>query len=772
MIINAALLKKLIKCPTNLAQITNEKICEVANFLKTPFKKINNLVSGKVISSIAHPNSDHLHITKVDVGDEVLQIVCGAPNVDSGQYVIVAKDGAKLSDDFIIKPVKLRGVESNGMICALDEIGLGSLNFTNESGIFNFPQAVPLGKDIYNLLELDDFLIELEPTNNRTDLFSYLGYARDIASATKLKLNLKKYDYPLSNIKNPYTLSSEVNEVQFYEARYFDSLEVAPSPLWMQIILKLNNIDPINNIVDITNYIMLKYGTPMHAFDTNLISDNKIILRYSQNNEQITTLDKTKVCLTSKEVVISDLEKGLALGGIIGFDNARINNNTTSVLLESAIFDKTYIQNISQKLNISTDASKLYQRGVSKENLLLAIDEACFLITKLAKGRLSKNILKIKANYPSKNKIKITLSDINLLLGTNLKLKDIDNVFKYTPFEYIIHDEEFNFTIPDHRPDIVIKEQLINEFARLYGLNNLATTPKEFISKSCELETNIVFNKLKTKLAMLGLYEVRTYSLVNTSSSNNALELMESLKSGRKYMRENLLSSLLEVYNYNIDHSQTKGSFFEISDIYTKDNKTTKLAILLTTPLNTTSWLNPKNKELNFFTLKGVLDYIISLFNLEYELIKTNKEIFHPNYQAKIITNNDAIGQIGAILNNNELVYYLELDLIYLITNKAKNPIYIPFSRYPQMRRDIAMEIKKDYSYKEIKKIIIEAGGKYLKDVRLFDIYDKLSNSDYYSLAISLYFESDEETLNSDYINNLTTNIKVLLTKHFHASYR
>lgn len=772
MIINLSLLKKLIKYPEDIVSLTNEKICEIAEVKQTPYKKINNLVTGKVLTCEDHPNSDHLHITTVDIKSEVLQIVCGAPNVKAGQYVIVATEGAKLAEDFIIKPVKLRGIDSNGMICALDEIGLDDLNFTKETGIFTFPTAVPLGEDIYQVLELDNMLIELEPTSNRADLFSYLGYAKDLAAAANSKLKPINFDYKIANIKNPYSLSCEASEVQFYEARYFDSLIIKASPLWMQIILKLNGIDPINNVVDITNYIMLKYGTPLHAFDTNLISDNKLVIRYSKNNEQAITLDQTKLSLTSKEVVISDLEKGLALAGIIGFDNARINANTSSILLESAIFDKTYVQNISKKLNIATDASRLYQKGVSKEHLLLAINEAIFLLEKYANARLSKQVLKAKAKYPANKKIKLSLFELNNLLGSKYDTKVVAKIFSQLNFPYTLKDDNFMVEIPDYRPDIVIKEQLINDFARIMGLNNLVikgidnpTTPKE-------LPENIIINKLTEKLANLGLYETKTYSLVNNEETKEQLVLLEGLKSGRKFMRYNLYPSLIDVYNYNVNHNLVKANFFEISDIYLKDFSTTKLSILLASPLNKISWLNPKQKELNFFTIKGVLDYITSLFNLEYQINKTSNPLFHPNYQGAIVINNTNVGIIASILENNEQIYILELDLSYLIKHKLANPEYKEFSKFPQIKRDIAMEIKKEFKYTEIKETIIEAAGSLLKDIKIFDVYDKLANKDFYSLAISLYFESIDETLNGDMINNLVTKIKMVLTAKFHTSYR
>lgn len=761
-------LDKLIKVK-NIEQVTLEKIAEVASVSLLVENKINNLVVGKVITCVDHPQSDHLHITTVDTGKETLQIVCGASNVKAGQTVIVALEGAKLAPDFTIKPVKLRGVESNGMICALDEIGLARFGDSNQKGIYVFEKAVKPGTDIYTALGLDDTIIDLDLTTNRGDLFSYLGYAIDLGAATNKQVNLPNFNLKHAKVLNPFSLSVESDLCHFYEGRYFSGISVKQSPQWLKNFLVIHDIKPLNNIVDITNYILIKYGCPLHAFDADKLSGHKIVVKQG-TNQTVTTLANQEVKLTSDELVIADGEKSVALAGIIGLDNSKITNDTENVFLESAIFNREYIARSSSKLGISTDASEYYKRGVSQEILNLAVKECIYLIENLAGGKVSSKVLKHKKSYPLTKKIKISSDKINRYLGTSFTNETVINIFNQLGFTTKEEQNAILVIVPERRFDCNITEDLIEEFARIYGFNNLKGTPSKLDIIAKPNKELTFSNKIRSLLLGLGLNETVSYSLMSRDEAqsfckdNELYTLPVPLKSGMDTMRPSIIPSLVKIDEYNKNHFQEGSLIFEISNVYTRNKESLNLAVLLSKPLSNTSFLNQTAPRLSFFTIKGILDYIMNKLNYSYNLVPLSSTNYHPFLQGKINVNEVEVGIIAQLNSAHDTPStVLELNLSELLNSyRPQDPVFKPFSKYPSMVRDISFIVSKDTSYPELINFIKQNLPSQLETVELFDCFMLPDDNNSYSLSLKLKF--------TDYAGKLTNEETIKLIEHLKES--
>ncbi|MDL2292446.1 phenylalanine--tRNA ligase subunit beta [Acholeplasma sp. OttesenSCG-928-E16] len=780
------LLKNFIDIPDDIDKLTNQYITEVEDYF-LPFE-INNLVIGHVLECQDHPNSDHLHITKVDVKDEILDIVCGAPNVKKGQFVIVAKEGAKLSDDFIIKKSTIRGVESNGMICSLKELGFDLKNIPLKylDGIYYFEEDMSdfLGLDALEVLNIDGFVMELGITPNRSDLLSYLGYAYDLAAVTNKMVDLPKPKITESNVNNPLSIEIKTDGCKVYYGRHFTNIKVKESPWWLKSVLILNDIRPINNVVDISNYVLLEYGTPLHMFDAKKVKTNKIVVKDGFSNLEVVTLDEQRKVLKEEDIVVTDGVNPIAIGGVMGLLNTVIDESTTEVILEAAYFDKKRVKDTSKRLNLKSDSSLRFEKGIDIKRIKLALERASELLVTLADASVSKGVIKAGSDELKETKIKIKNDYFTKKLGTKIDENTLDDIFKRLNYSIKKENDFYILTLPSYRSDLLIDADILEEVSRLYGYDKL--NKKELLSSSKGTLTKRQkdIRRLRHFLANNGLNETINYTLIKESdvqkfqSIGEVLKIMQPLTEDRNALRQSLVNGLIETLNYNQSRKIKDCSLFEIGNCYAYNKEELKLGILLSG-----SYLSRKLESVSidasFYLLKGLLDKIAFEFNIDYKLEKSNSiSALHPNKQAHIIYNGETIGFIGC-LHPNELSRYDILDSVVLEINLdkilgANNEVkYQPVSKYPSIERDIAFIVLEESDLSAIEAMIRQTTKKYLVGLEIFDVYrdDKVGENKK-SLAYSLTFNDSSKTLESSDIDKLMKSVANRLEHEFKAVIR
>ena len=778
MIITTNQLKRYLNIPQDIEVITNQNICETASY--KPSSTATNIVVGLVETCVPHPNSDHLSITTVNVGKkEILQIVCGAPNVAAGQYVIVAKVGAILPGGFEIKESAIRGIESSGMICSLQELGFEITPEKYQNGIFYFPKPKPLGQDGLVALNYDDHILELDLTPNRSDLLSVIGYAYDLAAMTNQLIQLPKYEIKEVFIKNPLVVDITTNGCYEYNARVIE-VEIEESPWWMQAELLKRGIKPINNVVDISNIVLFEYGTPLHMFDADTFGSNQVLIRDAYKDEEIITLDGEKHRLEQGDVVITNGQKPVALGGVMGLENSMITNDTKKVILEAANFDPIRIRKTSSRLNISTDSSIRFERGVDSNTVRKALDYAIYLLMLYARGEVYYGVArKVNKEFMPKV-ISIEPSYINSNLGINLAQDDIRDIFLKYGFEVNEINNHLDVIVPSRRIDIEIKADLLEEVGRLYGYDNIKAKP--LIDNLAGGQSNFDFKQdmIRLFLTSLGFHEIISYSLIKENEVHNyqnigpIYKVLKPLTEERKALRQSLINGLLSTYNYNKDRKQENINLFEIGNIYSEGIESLNLAVLLSGNLVNSLW-QKKDEEPNFFDLKGILEALLNKFGQKFELKAIDEvKYFHPNRQANILVEQEIVGKIAnmhpKVANKN--VYVFELSLTELLNLEYKNS-YEPISKYPNMVRDIAFIIDKKIPLNKIEFLIKQTTRKYLIDLILFDVYQGENvDKDKRSLAYRLTFNNPEKTLESDDIDKIMSSLRHRLEFELKAEIR
>ncbi|SHH24330.1 phenylalanine--tRNA ligase subunit beta [Tepidibacter thalassicus] len=766
--------------------MTGSKVEKVENF----GEDIEKVVVGKILEIKKHPNADKLIVTKVDIGSEVLQIVTGAKNVKEGDLIPLALVGAKLPGGIKIKKGKLRGELSQGMMCSSEELGI-PFNMVEESkrdGIYTLDEEYELGKDIKEVLGINDSLVEFEITSNRPDCLSIIGIAREAA----VTLN-KKLRYPQINVKEcdekiKFDVNIEDNSLcPRYAARIIKDVKIKPSPYWMQRRLIEAGVRPINNIVDITNYVMLELGQPLHAFDLDKIESDNIVVRKSKEGEKFTTLDGVERNLDENMLLITDGKKPIAIAGVMGGANSEVTSDTNEILLESANFNADSIRRTSKKLGLRTEASSRFEKGIDVNLVETALNRAAQLIEELGAGRVLKGFVDNYKNPVENKKIVVRPQRINKLLGENIPLNQFIEILESLEFECSLVDDKLEIVVPSFRLDIDMEADILEEIARIYGYDNI---PSNMIygNTTIGLKTigQIFEENIKNSLVAMGLNEILTYSFVSPkgvdkinlpehSIKRKFIKIINPLGEETSVMRTTLLPNMLDVVSRNYSRKVDEFAGFEIGNTFMpKDN-------LLPVEKKSIA-LGLYSDEMDFFTIKGIIEELFENIGFEnYDVIpEKNHPTFHPGRCACIAYNDNIVGVFGEIhpdvLENydiNTRVYAAEIDFELLFTFARNNKTYKPLPKYPAITRDIALLVKDDVYVKEIEDVIKQNSKGLVESFKLFDVYKgEQIEEGYKSVAYSIVYRSIEKTLTDDEVNEVHDNIVRELKEKINANLR
>lgn len=779
-----SILKEFVDVPDNIYELTNQKIIEVESFL--PVNEATDLVIGHVLTCEEHPNSDHLHVTTVDLGDRVEQIVCGAPNVAKGQYVVVAQVGSILPGNFEIKEAKIRGVASSGMICSLNELGLDESLIPEKfkDGIFYFDTPKEVGKPALNELSLEGFVMELKLTPNRSDLLSHLGFAYDLSSMTHQEVKLKSFIIRESSKKNPIQVILETDGCLRYYARHFENIEVKESPWWLKSRLLAYGIHPINNVVDISNYVLIEYGTPLHMFDYQKLSSDVILVRDAKEHEEVITLDGEKRQLTSDDVVITNSKDVIAIGGVMGLANSMIDEKTTSVVLEAALFDPKRIQKTVKRLNLRSESSLRFERGIDYKRVKLGLERATELLIELAGATVSQGIIE-KIHHVTENpRVQVPKNYFSEALGVHISEEELHKIFKNYHYQVEKTKDHYLLQAPSYRNDLLIDADFLEEVARMYGLDNIPMTPfdKPLPGKLTQKQKRL--RHIRHHLSSLGLYEVITYSLIKEQDVNryntigNPVSILMPLSEDKKTLRQSLVHGLLEVINFNQSRRQDDVAIFEIGNCFAEGIEDLHLGIALSGRWHENPW-KKERIEPDFYVLKGIVDHLFSPMGIELHYVESSKvDTYHPYRQAEVIYQDQVIGQLAEIHPSEvkrldiQPTYIFEINLKPLLDEHQKVE-YQPVSKYPTVTRDLACVVKEEYQAGLLIDLIKQTAKKYLKHLEIFDIYQGSSiEKGYKSMAFSLIFGDDEKTLSAEEVDQIMKKITKRLEFEYQAVIR
>ena len=740
---------------------------------------INGLVIGEVKHVEEHPDSDHLHVCSVDVGKETLQIVCGAHNVREGIKVIVATEGAILPGDFEIKRSKIRGVESCGMMCALFELGLEEKTEENYAkGIAELDQDAPVGEDPLTYLGLDDTLYDLDIHKHRNnDCYYHIGFAYEIACILNRKVTLPKLDFKTSTDKIKFNLKVDTNKCSYYMAREVRNVKIGESPDFIKKRLLAAGMRPINNVVDISNYVMLEFGQPLHFFDKDKLGDT-IVVRDAKDKEEIVTLDgKTRV-LDASDIVITDGKKPVCIAGVMGGENTEVDENTKNILIESAIFDAVSIRYTSRKLELPSEASIRYGKGLSYEYTEMASKRACHLLEKYADAEVLDGYVLVDHENHDEKVLKFVPEDVDKILGITISEDDMKKELERLDFPYKVNKGVFEVTVPRRRLDIDANvNDIAEEIGRLYGYNNLVSSLPSIQVRRGEYIGDVKYRKMVSKrLRSLGLTEVKTYTLVSPEMSKQfvyeekePVVLPNPMSVDKSVVRTTILPSLMNVYDYNKARGVKDIAIYEIAKTYDKEyNETTKIAGLMTGSYLHNSW--KKDFEVDFYVVKGIVENVLDYmgYNNRYSFKRSTCSDLHPGVQASIILDGKEIGILGKVhpnLTKKEIyVFEMNLDNLYGKTSRLK---YKEAFKYPSVSKDAAFILDKSIDVSEVMKTIQKASDKTLQNIDVFDVYEGENvAADKKSVAFSLTFNGIDHTLTDDEVMQVFNKIidKVVLT--------
>ncbi|EVD11555.1 phenylalanine--tRNA ligase subunit beta [Staphylococcus aureus] len=753
-------------------------------------KDIKNLVVGFVKSKEKHPDADKLNVCQVDIGeDEPVQIVCGAPNVDAGQYVIVAKVGGRLPGGIKIKRAKLRGERSEGMICSLQEIGISSnyIPKSFESGIYVFSESQVPGTDALQALYLDDQVMEFDLTPNRADALSMIGTAYEVAAlyntkmtkpeTTSNELELSANDELTVTIENEY-------KVPYYSARVVHDVTIEPSPIWMQARLIKAGIRPINNVVDISNYVLLEYGQPLHMFDQDAIGSQQIVVRQANEGEKMTTLDDTERELLTSDIVITNGQTPIALAGVMGGDFSEVKEQTSNIVIEGAIFDPVSIRHTSRRLNLRSESSSRFEKGIATEFVDEAVDRACYLLQTYANGKVLKDRVSSGELGAFITPIDITADKINRTIGFDLSQNDIVTIFNQLGFDTEINDDVITVLVPSRRKDITIKEDLIEEVARIYGYDDIPSTLPVFdkVTSGQLTDRQYKTRMVKEVLEGAGLDQAITYSLVSKEDATafsmqqrQTIDLLMPMSEAHASLRQSLLPHLIEAASYNVARKNKDVKLFEIGNVFFANgegelpDQVEYLSGILTGDYVVNQWQG-KKETVDFYLAKGVVDRVSEKLNLEFSYRRADIDGLHPGRTAEILLENKVVGFIGelhptlAADNDLKRTYVFELNFDALMAVSVGYINYQPIPRFPGMSRDIALEVDQNIPAADLLSTIHAHGGNILKDTLVFDVYQgEHLEKGKKSIAIRLNYLDTEETLTDERVSKVQAEIEAAL---------
>ncbi|HEJ9274014.1 TPA: phenylalanine--tRNA ligase subunit beta [Staphylococcus aureus] len=753
-------------------------------------KDIKNLVVGFVKSKEKHPDADKLNVCQVDIGeDEPVQIVCGAPNVDAGQYVIVAKVGGRLPGGIKIKRAKLRGERSEGMICSLQEIGISSnyIPKSFESGIYVFSESQVPGTDALQALYLDDQVMEFDLTPNRADALSMIGTAYEVAALYNTKMTKPETtsnELELSaNDELTVTIENE-DKVPYYSARVVHDVTIEPSPIWMQARLIKAGIRPINNVVDISNYVLLEYGQPLHMFDQDAIGSQQIVVRQANEGEKMTTLDDTERELLTSDIVITNGQTPIALAGVMGGDFSEVKEQTSNIVIEGAIFDPVSIRHTSRRLNLRSESSSRFEKGIATEFVDEAVDRACYLLQTYANGKVLKDRVSSGELGAFITPIDITADKINRTIGFDLSQNDIVTIFNQLGFDTEINDDVITVLVPSRRKDITIKEDLIEEVARIYGYDDIPSTLPVFdkVTSGQLTDRQYKTRMVKEVLEGAGLDQAITYSLVSKEDATafsmqqrQTIDLLMPMSEAHASLRQSLLPHLIEAASYNVARKNKDVKLFEIGNVFFANgegelpDQVEYLSGILTGDYVVNQWQG-KKETVDFYLAKGVVDRVSEKLNLEFSYRRADIDGLHPGRTAEILLENKVIGFIGelhptlAADNDLKRTYVFELNFDALMAVSVGYINYQPIPRFPGMSRDIALEVDQNIPAADLLSTIHAHGGNILKDTLVFDVYQgEHLEKGKKSIAIHLNYLDTEETLTDERVSKVQAEIEAAL---------
>ncbi len=732
------------------------------NIEKVVKSRIDNLVIGKVLECVMHPDSDHLHICQVDVGNKVTQIVCGAPNVRAGLKVLVALPGCVLPGDFEIKAGRIRGQESNGMICALYELGLEKkTEETYAKGIAEIDTELEAGADANIYLGTDDTMYELDVHKHRNnDCYYHIGFAYEIASILNRKVKLPVSNYmPINDDVNKYaTVEVKTDKCPFYLAKMVKGVRIAQSPEFIKKRLVAAGMRPINNVVDISNYVMLEYGQPLHFFDKDKVG-NRILVRDAKEGEEIVTLDGNKRTLKASDIVITDGEKPICIAGVMGGENTEVDNNTKDILIESAIFDAVSIRYTASNLDLRSEASIRYGKGLNYEYTLEAIERACYLLEKYAGAKVLKGIIKHDKLGKKVKVVKFKTATVSTMLGLSLTDDDVKSELSRLDFPYQYNCGEFIVTIPNRRLDIDENvNDIAEEIGRLYGYHNLQSSLPCVTTKRGVYVGDVKIRKeVSKRLRSLGLNESKTYTLTSEDMAKTfnyegkkQIKLPNPMTIDKSVVRTSVLPSLISVYEYNKARNVKDVMLYEISKTYDVDYvEDIKVGVLMKGCYLGNEWQGV-NVKVDFYCLKGILENLLNYlgFKNRYSFVKAEIDTLHPGICAKVLLDRDMVGVIGRVHPSykKDDIYVAELSLTKLYNKQIKPLKFKEANKYPEMVKDVAFVVDNTLESEVVRTQIKRSGGKLLDSCKEFDVYNNVEPGKK-SIAYSLTFKDTTKTL-------------------------
>lgn len=770
--------------------------------VNVPSEGLKKIVVGDVKACVPHPDSDHLSVCQVDIGEEELsQIVCGAPNIQAGKKVIVALPGSRITGNVKIKKGKMRGEVSLGMICSLQELGYSDSLIAKEyaDGIYFMPEEAIPGSEVFSYLDMDDSIIELSITPNRADALSMRGVAHEVAAIYRKTPTFPTYQLvENSEMQISDFLSAKVADLADtpnYRMRMVKDVTIKESPLWLQTRLMNEGIRPINNIVDVTNYVLLLFGQPMHAFDYDKIGSQEINVRRAEAHEVLVTLDGEERGLTAENIVITNGQVPIALAGVMGGFDSEITGTTTTVAIESATFDPSTTRKTSKQFGLRSESSSRFEKGINLGTVQEACEFAAALMAELGEGTVVTGELVAAETKAPEISVGITLAKINRSLGTDLSKAVVSEIFETLAFPFTETDGSYLVEIPARRWDITIEADLVEEVARIYGYDNLPSTlPSGEALPGALTASQGLVRTIKGALEGSGLTEAISYALTTEEQALRFLvekepvvKLQSPMSEDHGVLRQNLTNGLLQDVAYNVARKNNNVALYETGNVFVETavgempKETRHLAIAMTGLASKQTWQETK-EPVDFYLLKGIIENMFSLVGAEtlvtFEATTAYTDL-HPGRTAKIILAGEEIGFIGQVhpltakvYDINE-TYVAELNLEALIASQRLQIDYQAVSKYPSMKRDMALLVDKTVSNQELVTTIKANGGRYLQSVDLFDIFEgeKLGLTKK-SMAYSLVFLNSESTLVEEEVSHAMAKIEKALVEEFQVEIR
>lgn len=801
MLVSYKWLKELVDVDVTTAELA-EKMSTTGievEGVETPAEGLSKIVVGEVLTCEDVPET-HLHLCQVDTGDDnPRQIVCGAPNIKAGIKVIVALPGARIADNYKIKKGKIWGMESLGMICSLQELGISESVVPKEfsDGIQILPKDAVPGQSVFPYLNLDDEIVELAITPNRADALSMRGVAYEVAAIYGKKVHLpeKQVHEIDSKAADKLTVAIESDKALTYKARLVENVTVTPSPQWLQNLLMNAGIRPINNVVDVTNYVLLYFGQPMHAFDYAKFADKTIVARQAKAGEKLVTLDGEERELITDDLVISVADQAVALAGIMGGQSTEIDVDSKTVVLEAAVFDGQSVRKTSSRLNLRSESSSRFEKGVNYDTVGQALDFAAAMLEEIAGGQTLAGQVQAGSLPTEPAQVSTSLNYVNVRLGTNLTMADIQNVFDKLEFPVTGDQEHFTVTVPRRRWDISIQADLVEEIARIYGYEKLPTTLPEAAGTAGELT---VSQKLRRKVRTLaegaGLSEIISYALTTPEKAvqfaqnpTNVTELMWPMSIERSALRQNVVAGMLDTIAYNVARKNKDVAIYEIGKVFEQKgnpkedlpNEQDTFALAMTGLVSDKDFQTAA-QPVDFFHVKGILEALFDKLDLVVDYVPDKSlAALHPGRTASLVLAGQTIGFVGQV--HPEVAkdygipetYVAEINLTALQANLQPAQAFVEITKFPAVSRDIALLVDQAVSHQAVLDAIQEAGVKRLTSIKLFDVYagHNIVHGKK-SMAYSLTFQNPDDNLTDEEVAKYMEKITKSLTEKVAAEVR